>query len=61
MNCIQALNRYGFNKMAEDFFQSGNTRLVEAGRKWAQKQGYRLQPTKETGMLWGKGRGSSKD
>jgi hypothetical protein len=53
---VEALDKYGTKAMAEDFTNSGNNPLEEAGRKWAGKHGYEIhtQPGSYTGPIWGR-------
>ena len=39
---IKVLNKYGTQSMADDFLNCGNSLLQEAGRKWADNNGYTI-------------------
>lgn len=54
---IKALNKYGYSGMAEDFINSGNGKLVQAGHEWARKHGAIVFSVPESGdkrPTWGK-------
>ena len=41
--------------MAEDFFESGNDKLKEAGSEWAKRNGYYFIEFPSSGKKWGSG------
>lgn len=53
---IDALNKYGSEKMSEDFAYSGNDRLKEAAYKWAETHLYKIKGLLGLGNspVWGK-------
>jgi len=56
---ITALNKYGFVTMAEDFLNCGNSKLEEAGSRWASVHGHRMQTPSlsyRDGPKWGSSR-----
>lgn len=57
---ISSLNKSGSISMAEDFMESGNDKLKDAGRKWADDNGYMLIEIPSFGSE-NKGWGSGKD
>ncbi len=54
---IKALNKYGDSDTAVDFLNSGNEKLEEAGRKWADDNGYFITTIPGVGGsgTWGSG------
>ena len=56
---IQGLKAYGNAQMALVFINSGNARLADAGRDWADSHGYRIvvaQPSGPEQVRWGSAR-----
>jgi HEAT repeat protein len=51
-NLIEALNKHGDKRMAEDFINCGNQSLGTAGRKWASTHGYAVSMGYGGGPQW---------
>jgi len=39
---VEVLEAFGDKSMAEDYLNSGSSKLYEGGRAWAQRRGYRV-------------------
>jgi len=52
---IEALNKFGYGSMAEDFLNCGNSKLKKAAIKWAKRNDYLIIPSREArnGPVWG--------
>lgn len=53
---IEALNKFGYKRMAEDYLNCGNKKLEDAARQWAEEHGYEVVTGRGLPrVVWGSG------